>query len=78
MKNRRIISAAFFFVLFGVLALLPPLVLVFRFDARIFGIPIETVYIFTLWALLVVGANRLSRILPRDEPSAGKQAGKDQ
>ncbi|HEV7415374.1 MAG TPA: hypothetical protein VGN98_04415 [Tianweitania sediminis] len=67
MTRRKIVSAAFFFAVFGAVALLPPLVLLFRLDLRIFGIPIETTYIFVLWTILVLGARWFSRVLPHDE-----------
>ena len=70
MTSRKLISAALFFTMFGVIAFLPPLVLLFRFDARVAGIPIEIVYIFVLWALLVVGALWFSRVLPDDTASS--------
>jgi hypothetical protein len=68
MTRRKIIAAALFFTLFGAIALLPPLVLLFRFDSRIAGIPVETVYVFVLWALLIVGARWFSGVLPDDGP----------
>lgn len=70
MTSRKLISAALFFTMFGVIAFLPPLVLLFRFDARVAGIPIEIVYIFVLWALLVVGALWFSRVLPDERRQA--------
>ena len=78
MTRRKLVSAALFFTLFGVIALLPPLVLLFRFDATLAGIPVETVYIFVLWALLVAGACWLSRVMPGDEPRrVGKRTEQD-
>ncbi len=70
MTRRKIISASLFFTVFGVIALLPPLVLLVRFDARVFGVPIETIYVFVLWGLLVAGACWFSRILPGEEPTS--------
>jgi uncharacterized membrane protein len=67
MTRRKLIAAALFFTLFGVIALLPPLVLLFRFDARIGGVPVETVYVFVLWAILVIGARWFSRVLPDED-----------
>ena len=68
MTRRKLVSSALFFTLFGVFAFLPPLILLFRFDARIGGVPVETVYVFVLWALLVAGARWFSRTLPDDPP----------
>lgn len=69
MTRRKLVAAALFFTVAGALAILPPLVLLFRFDARILGVPVETVYIFTVWIVLVAGARWFSRVLPRDEPT---------
>lgn len=69
MTRRKLIGAALFFTLFGVIAMMPPLVLAFRFDALVFGVPVETVYIFALWIFLVGGAIVLGRVLPHDEPA---------
>lgn len=66
MTRRKLVSSALFFTLFGVFAFLPPLILLFRFDARIGGVPVETVYVFVLWGLLVAGARWFSRTLPDD------------
>ncbi len=68
MTRRKLVGAAFFFSLFGAIALLPPVVLVASFDGRVFGIPVESVYLFVLWALLIAGARWFSRVLPHDEP----------
>lgn len=74
MTRRKIIAAALFFTIFGAIALFPPLVLLFRFDHRIAGIPVETVYVFVLWALLIVGARWFSRVLPDDGPPQDTRA----
>jgi len=68
MTRRKIIGASLFFTLFGAMAILPPLILLFRFDSLIFGIPVEAVFLFGLWVLLIVGAVWFGAILPRDEP----------
>jgi hypothetical protein len=68
MTRRKLISASLFFTLFGVIAFMPPLILLVRFDMRVAGVPIETVYVFVLWALLVAGTRWFSRILPQDDP----------
>lgn len=69
MTRRKIIGASLFFTLFGAMAILPPLILLFRFDALIFGLPVETVFIFCLWMLLIIGAAWFGHVLPRDEPA---------
>ena len=68
MTRRKLIAAALFFTAFGALAYMPPLVLLFRFDMRVLGVPVETVYVFVLWIALVAGARWFSRTLPDDPP----------
>ncbi|RIK84954.1 MAG: hypothetical protein DCC69_11510 [Hyphomicrobiales bacterium] len=68
MTRRKLVAAALFLTAFGALAYLPPLVLLFRLDIRIMGVPIETVYVFALWVALVAGACWFSRVLPDDRP----------
>ena len=68
MIRRKLVAAALFFTLFGVIALMPPFIFLFRFDARLAGVPVETAYVFILWALLVIGGCYFSRVLPDDAP----------
>lgn len=72
MTRRKIVGASLFFTLFGVMALMPPLIWLFRFDARVFGVPIETVYLFAMWTFLVAGACWFGRILPAETPPTGQ------
>lgn len=48
-RNDR--SAALF--LLGVVLLNAPLLLIFNFDARLFGVPVLFLYLFAAWILLV-------------------------
>ncbi len=78
MTRRKLVAASFVFTLFGALAVLPPVVLLFRFDARPFGVPVETVYVFALWMVLVAVAWRFSRLLPDDTPPPpGREKGRE-
>ena len=72
MIRRKLIAAALFFTLFGIIALLPPFIFLFSFDVRIAGVPIEAVYIFVMWIVLVAGGRWFSRTLPHDPPSTDK------
>ena len=47
--------------LVGCLLLTPPLAGIFQLDIRILGIPFTGVYLFGVWAALIVGAAVLSR-----------------
>jgi hypothetical protein len=69
MIRRKLISAALFFALFGVIAFMPPFVLVFRTNLRLFGVPLDTIYVFSLWVALIIGGWWFSRLLPDDTPS---------
>ncbi len=68
MTRRKRIGASLFFTLFGAMAILPPLVLLFRFDGVLLGVPVETVFLFGLWFVLIGGAAWFGHTLPRDEP----------
>ena len=73
MTRRKLIAAALFFTVFGAFAFLPPLVFLFRLDLRLHGVPVETVYVFAVWTVLVAGALWFSRVLPDDRPPAERE-----
>lgn len=47
----------------GLFLLMPPAVLAFDIETTIAGIPMIVVYIFAVWALLILGAALLARRL---------------
>jgi len=49
--------------LVGALLLISPLAGIFQLDAKLGGVPFTLVYLFTVWAVLIVGAAALSRHL---------------
>lgn len=55
---------AFIIPAFSMILLIPPLVNLFMSRTMIFGVPLEIVYLFTIWLLLVLGAVGLSFWLP--------------
>ena len=71
MTRRKLVAASLFFTLFGVIAVLPPLALLFTADIRPFGVPLPIVYVFLLWAGLVLGAVWFASALPDDAPQPG-------
>ena len=77
MTRRKLIAAALFFTLAGVVAMMPPFVLLFQFDARIFGVPVDAAYVFFVWAVLVIGARAFSRALPDDPPTPETREGEN-
>lgn len=66
MTPRKIEHAALFLVIFGALLFSPPLVTLFNVHQRVLGVPYEVVYLFAIWAALIVGAAWLSFRLPRN------------
>lgn len=49
----------------GALLILPPLLTLFTAPYRIFGAPLETIYLFTVWIAMIVGGVLASRHMPR-------------
>lgn len=68
MDRRKIESTALLATVLGALLLTPPLTLIFQRELRLFGVPLELIYIFVVWAGLCVVALWLARRLPRDSP----------
>jgi hypothetical protein len=75
MERRKLESAALFFTLFGVMLILPPLVLLFNIRVRLFGLPSEMIYLFVVWLALVAGTAWFSRRL---RPEPGSERHEDQ
>ena len=69
MDRRKLVSAALFLTLLGVLMILPPLAALFQVERRLLGVPAEVIYLFVCWVLLIAGAFRLSSRLPRETES---------
>ncbi|MEO8685661.1 MAG: hypothetical protein ABI414_12570 [Devosia sp.] len=66
--RRKLESGMLVLAAFGALLLVPPLVLIFNQRISHFGIPQIVVYLFAVWALLVIGTAVLTHYLPRHEP----------
>tara|TARA_R100000365_G_C2731268_1_gene61494 strand:+ start:305 stop:538 length:234 start_codon:yes stop_codon:yes gene_type:complete len=63
--RRKLESGVFVFVVFGALLIIPPLVYIFNHPILFFGVPQIVLYLFGVWALLVLGAAMLTHYLPR-------------
>ena len=50
-------------VLVGLVLLMPPVAAIFHVDSKLFQIPATLIYLFAVWALLIIGAALLSRPL---------------
>lgn len=61
----------------AVFLFLPPVILVFAAPALIFGIPLIVVYIYGVWAAVILAALLLARRLERAEREAGDEPDAD-
>jgi len=64
MDDRKLPSAALSATVFGALMFLPPLVLLFNIETRVFGIPLEVIYLFSAWFGLILVTAWFARRLP--------------
>lgn len=69
MERRKIVSAALFITILGTMLIMPPLARLFEDELRIAGIPVKVIYLFVVWAALIVGAWWLGRNLPSETPA---------
>ena len=73
MTRSKLTSAALFFGIMGTMLFLPPLVLLFNVETRVFGVPAEVIYLFAVWLALVLGAAWFSYRMPHE----GEEKGED-
>jgi len=66
MKPRKLRSLALLLTMVGVLALVPPLVRLALHEVTVLGIPLDVLYLFCVWGLLIVGAGWLAYRLEAD------------
>lgn len=69
---------AFLLPVVGWLLIVPPLLILFGGHRWLFGIPLQTAYLFAVWVALIAGAALLSAFLPRargDADTVGGAAG---
>lgn len=71
MTRGKLISAALFFGILGTMLFMPPLVLLFNVRARPLGVPVEVIYLFAVWVVLVAGTAWFAYRLPDDHPEDG-------
>ena len=62
-KGRRARDRSAVLLLVGLLFLLPPFADIGLIDGFVFGIPIPLLYVFLVWAVLIIGGAVLSRPL---------------
>jgi hypothetical protein len=68
-EQRRLRDRSAVVLLLGLLLLMPPLAIVFHLETKIAGIPFTLVYLFGVWAILILAAMRISRRMQDDEQS---------
>ncbi len=71
MTRRKTVSAALFVTVFGAMLFLPPLLGLVEHEARVFGAPVELIYMFAAWAALVLAAMWLGKHLPEERGEGG-------
>ncbi len=68
-RVRRTRDRALVLLLLGLVLLLPPVAQIFHLDSKIAGIPVTLLYLFTVWAVLIVGTAWLApRLSETDDP----------
>ena len=60
-RAEKIRQVALLLPLFGLFLLLPPAVRVFALPASLWGMPVIVIYVFSIWAALIVGTAVLTR-----------------
>ncbi|WP_338723843.1 hypothetical protein [Devosia sp. XK-2] len=71
--RRKLESGVFVFTVFSTLLIIPPLVYIFNQPLLFFGLPQIVLYLFAVWALLVIGTALLTRRLPRAADEDGHE-----
>ncbi len=70
LARRKIRDRSVALLLVGVVLLMPPMVRIAQIDTTVFGLPFALVYLFSVWALLVLGGALLARPLRDGEKPA--------
>ncbi|HEX7075852.1 MAG TPA: hypothetical protein VF226_17585 [Hyphomicrobiaceae bacterium] len=72
---RKAAEAVFFAQICGALLLLPPIINLFNKRLSLFGVPLEVLYLFLVWIVLIASAVVISASVPR--ASADEQLGEE-
>ena len=67
-RARKIRDRALILPLIGLALLMPPIALIFQSEAKLFGLPVTLIYVFGVWAGLILAARLQARAL-RDTTS---------
>lgn len=71
MAHRKAQDRAMILPIIGFALLMPPFGTAFELDAKIAGVPFTLIYLFAVWAGLILCGWRLSRVLSDADPGAG-------
>ena len=66
-KTRKTRDRAFVILMLGIVLLMPPVAGIFEIEARVFGLPATLLYLFAVWAGLILAAAVLARSLVRSD-----------
>lgn len=69
-RARKIRDRALILPLVGLTLLMPPVALIFESEAKLFGLPVTLIYLFVVWAALILAARLQARAL-RDATNLG-------
>lgn len=72
-RNRKTRDRALILVLVGLALLMPPLAGIFHLESKVFAIPGTMIYVFAVWAVLIIGAARLARPLLDSDDSEDRE-----
>lgn len=75
-RDRRTRDRSLVLLILGLVLLMPPIAGVFHIEARLFGVPVTLLYLFTVWGALILLARRISLAVSADGADAGR-AGRD-
>lgn len=60
-SRRKLENAAFVLPVFGAALIVPPLINVFNVPMMVGGVPVEVIYLFAVWTLMIGATAWLSR-----------------
>ena len=66
-RHRKTRDRALIVLLLGLVLVMPPIAGIFEIEARVFGIPATLLYLFVVWAGLIVATSVLARSLLRSD-----------
>lgn len=71
-RARKIRDRSLVLLVIGLVLLMPPVAPLFHIDSKLFGLPATLIYLFALWAALILGARLLARPLQQTTEQADK------